>query len=169
MRLSPRETRLRAIVRPVAFFRDDQAIAVCLERMMREHAHIALVRDADARVVGMVTLEDFLEELVGEIEDEYDRLPAHIYVSGSSWVAGGGLPLDQLQAASGLDLSGDSPTPGARTLSQWVSGHLGREVRRGDVVERGGVRVLVRKVRRQQVQEAQVSRSDPSGLELSRR
>lgn len=161
MRLHPPENRLRAIVRPVAFFRDDQALAPCLERMLRENSHIALVRDADARVVGMVTLEDFLEELVGEIEDEYDRLPAHVYGSGSAWLAGGGLSLDRLREATGLDLGDDAP-PETRTLSQWVTGQLGREARRGDVIERGGVRVVVRKVRRQQVQEAQVSRSDPS-------
>ena len=87
----------------------------------------------------------------------YDRLPAHIVASGSSWVAGGGTSLDRLKATTGMDLSADSPPAGARTLSHWVRGHLGRGVLRGDVVERGTVRIVVRKVRRQQVQEAQVS------------
>ncbi|MBI2479829.1 MAG: HlyC/CorC family transporter [Planctomycetia bacterium] len=161
MRLSPREPKFRAIIRPIPSIRDDQSIAVCLERMMREHTHIALVRDADDKVVGMVTLEDILEELVGDIKDEYDRLPAHLVASGSSWVAGGGLSLERLKALTGIDLSADSPSSDARTLSQWVSGHLGREVCRGDIVERGAVRVVVRKVRRKQVQEAQVSRFEP--------
>ena len=63
-------------------------------RMMREHTHIALVRDAGGKIVGMITLEDILEELVGEIEDEYDRLPVHIVprvrrglsVAGRPWI-----------------------------------------------------------------------------------
>jgi putative hemolysin len=158
MRPSPQESTFRAIVRLIPSFKADQAIAACLEEMMREHTHIALVRDADDRVVGMVTLEDILEELVGEIEDEYDRLPTHIVRTGSSWVAGGGVSLDRLKTTIGMDLSADVPTTGTRTLSHWVSGHLGREVRGGDVVERGAVRVVVRKVRRKHVQEAQVSR-----------
>jgi putative hemolysin len=124
---------------------------------MREHAHIAVVRDAENRVVGMVTLEDILEELVGEVEDEYDRLPAHLAASGASWVAGGGVPIERLQAATGIDLSAEAPPGGIRTLSDWVSGHLGREVRGGDVVERGAVRVVVRKVLRKKVQEAYLS------------
>jgi len=158
MRLAPHEPSFRSIIRPILSLKDDERIAVCLEQMMREHTHIALVRDVDGRVVGLVTLEDILEELVGEIEDEYDRLPAHIVESGSAWVAGGGVSVDRLKATTGIDLSVDPPAAGARTLSDWVSGHLGREVRGGDVVERGTVRVVVRKVRRKKVQEAQVSR-----------
>jgi putative hemolysin len=50
---------------------------------MKERTHIALVRNAAGQVVGMVTLEDMIEELVGEIEDEYDSLPAHGMASGN--------------------------------------------------------------------------------------
>jgi CBS domain containing-hemolysin-like protein len=74
------------------------------------------------------------------------------------WVAGGGVSVDRLKATTGIDISVYPPAISARTLSDWVSGHLGREVRGGDVVERGAVRVVVRKVRRKKVQEAQVSR-----------
>lgn len=129
---------------------------------MREHTHIALIRDAPGRVAGMISLEDIIEELVGEIEDEYDRLPANIIASGSSWVVGGGVSLDRLKATTGIDLKVDASAGGVLTLGDWVAVHLGREVRGGDVVERGSVRVLVRKVRRKKVQEAQVSRSGQS-------
>lgn len=159
LRLNPQQATFRAIVRPIPSVRDSEPIAVCLEQLMREHTHIALVRDAGNQVVGMITLEDILEELVGEIEDEYDRLPAHIAGSGASWVAGGGVPLERLKAVTGVDLSVDLPVAGAHTLSEWVGGHLSREVRGGDVVERGAVRVVVRKMLRKKVQEAQVSLS----------
>jgi putative hemolysin len=158
MRLHPQEPSLRGIVRPIPSFRGDQPIAECLERMMREHTHVALVRDDRSRVVGMISLEDILEELVGEIEDEYDRLPSYIHASGSSWVAGGGVSLARLKATTGIDLGA---TPGAagsaQTLSDWVGGRLGREVHGGDLVESDSVRVVVRKIRRKKVQEAQVS------------
>jgi putative hemolysin len=157
MRLDPQDTTFRAIVRPILSLKGDQAIALALEQLMREHTHIAVVRDAANQVVGMVTLEDIIEELVGEIEDEYDRLPAHLVASGASWVAGGGVPIERLHATTGIDLQADAPAGSIRTLNDWVSGHLGREVRGGDVAERGAVRVVVRKVLRNKVQEAYLS------------
>ncbi len=78
MRLSlPHAASLRAILRPMPSLAADLTLTACLERMIREHTHIALVRDRASRVVGLVTLEDILEELVGDIQDEYDRLPIH--------------------------------------------------------------------------------------------
>ena len=157
MRLNPKDPSLRSIVRRLPSFRELQPIAECLERLMREHTHIAIVRDQSEKVVGMVSLEDILEELVGEIEDEYDRLPSHIVSSGNAWVVGGGVPLARLKAATGMDLIADLPPDGANTLSEWVIGHLGHELTGGETVEHGIWRVVVRKVRRKKVQEAQVS------------
>jgi putative hemolysin len=158
MHLNPHDPSLRSVVRPIPSLRGDLPIAECLERLMREHTHIALVRDARDQVIGMVSLEDILEELVGEIQDEYDKLPLHVIASGAAWVAGGGVPLDRLKGATGMDLAAVAPAAEANTLSEWVAGHLDRDVRGGDVVERSGLRVVVRKVRRRKVQEAQVGR-----------
>ena len=99
-----------------------------------------------------------IEELVGEIEDEYDRLPAHGVPTGSGWVVGGGIALNRLRDLTKLDLTVDLPSAGAMNLNEWVVGHLGRPVRGGEILERGNVRVVVRKVRRQKVLEAQVGK-----------
>ncbi|MBN2578614.1 MAG: HlyC/CorC family transporter [Pirellulales bacterium] len=169
------ELSLRAILRPFPHLNDSLPIALCLERMIREHTHIALVVDSPvgpvdklsvgpvdnlsySRVVGMVTLEDILEELVGDIEDEYDRLPTHCTPSGKSWVVGGGIGLARLRELTGLDLTGDLPPQGAVTLSDWFSGHLNRPPRGGDEINRRGIRAVLRKIRRNKVMEAQVGR-----------
>lgn len=93
LRLAPHAPSLRAVLRPIPSLPDDLPIANCLERLLREHTHIALVRDAANQAVGMITLEDILEELVGDIQDEYDRLPTHAVPSGHAWVVGGGISL----------------------------------------------------------------------------
>lgn len=158
LRLAPKHPSLAAILRPIPLFQASEPIAHVLETMMREHTHIALVRSPEGRVVGLVTLEDILEELVGEIEDEHDRLPAHVASSEAGWVVGGGISLTRLREVTGLDLEADLPNDTARTFNQWMAGHLGRPVRGGDVLERHGLRILVRKIRRQGVLEAQISR-----------
>ena len=106
----------------------------------------------------MITLEDILEEFVGDIQDEYDRLPPHLLRSGNAWIVGGGTTLARLKEISGIDLTNNLPPQGAVNLSDWLIGHLGREVRRGDILVRDGLRVVVRKVRRHKLQEAQISR-----------
>lgn len=156
MRLSPHESSLRGILRAIVSVPADLPISSTLESLMRQHTHIALVRNQAGLVVGMITLEDIIEELVGDIQDEYDLLPVHAVASGRGWVAGGGISLSRLQELTGIDLSADPPQNGAHNLSGWVIGHLGQIVRGGEVLEHGGVRVVVRKVRRQQVLEAQI-------------
>jgi putative hemolysin len=160
LRLSPHAPSLLAVMRPIPSLREEMSIATCLERMIHEHTHIALVRDRAGQVLGMVTLEDILEELVGEIQDEYDRLPTHIVAAGKAWVVGGGVSLVRLREQTGIDLASYSTACEARNLNDWVNGQLGRRVEGGDLVERPGLRLMVRKLRRQKVLEAQLSRTD---------
>ncbi|HET7902974.1 MAG TPA: CBS domain-containing protein, partial [Candidatus Eisenbacteria bacterium] len=159
MRMSPVKPSLRAIVRPLPSFPEEETLSSCLEQMIRDHTHMALVRDGHGLVVGMITMEDVLEELVGEIHDEYDRLPSHVTGAGGFWIVGGGTPIERIAAATGIQLTTDGPGTEGNILSGWVERRLGREARGGDVVEQGPIRVAVRKLRRKRVLEALVSRS----------
>jgi putative hemolysin len=167
MRLSqPHNASLRAILRPMPSLSAELTLTTCLERLIREHTHIALIRDRSNKVLGLITLEDILEELVGDIQDEYDRLPVHAVPSGWAWVVGGGLPLPRLKQLADIDLAADqpaiSPDGGVRNVSDWILGHLNHSVHGGDILERNGVRVVVRKVRRHKVLEAQIARDNPN-------
>jgi putative hemolysin len=163
MRLSPQEPSLKAVTRPIASYAEDTSIAQCLEHLIRDSNHIALIRDAAGAVVGMITLEDIIEELVGDIKDEYDRLPHHAMPSGDSWVVGGGISLARLREITSFDLTPDLPAPETKNVSEWIRGHLGHGVEGGEILERNGLRIVVRKVRRQMVFEAQVGRAPAGG------
>ncbi len=62
---------LKEIVRPVYFARPDQPATEMLRVLVGRHNHMAIVREADGRASGIITLEDVIEELVGELEDEF--------------------------------------------------------------------------------------------------
>lgn len=64
---------LQDIIRPAYFVDENQKISVLLKTMQKEHAHIAIVVNEFGGAAGLVTLEDILEEIVGEIQDEYDE------------------------------------------------------------------------------------------------
>jgi putative hemolysin len=158
LRLSPRDPSLRNIMRPILSFQAEASVADCLESLMRQRNHIALVKEKD-RIVGMVTLEDIVEELVGEIHDEFDRLPAYLIPAGQGWIAGGFVPLQQLRETAGIELPPASEKP-IHTLNDWIVERLGEPPRGGEVIETDSCRILVRKVRRTLVQEAYVSRAE---------
>lgn len=157
LRLAPDQPSLRGIMRPIPEYAATDSIGTILERMIQGHVHIATVRDTGGRLVGMVTLEDILEELVGDIRDEYDRAPTVLVPSGSGWLVGGGVALERIEAVTATKIDRSALPAEAHTLHDWVRGVLGRPVRGGDIVRHSGLRVVVRKIRRQQVQEAQLS------------
>jgi len=162
MRTSPQDPSLQAIVRNIASFSDEMSVALCLERLIREHLHIAIVRNAAGQIVGMVTQEDLMEELVGEIEDEYDRLPGHLVPIGQGWIIGGGLGLDAIRRHTGLNLVAEPPLPEVRTLNDWIGHTLHGPIRGGEIIHTALARVVVRKSRRHNVLEAYVQPPTPA-------
>lgn len=156
LKARPADPSLKGIVRTIKKIDGDSTISQTLEKMIQERQHIAIVTGKDGKILGMVTLEDILEELVGEIEDEFDNLPTHITSCGSDcWIMGGGLPMSKVYSTFGrkfVSPEGEK-TP---TLSDWIVRNASRELEGGEVIEADGVRVVVRKFRRKKVSEALV-------------
>jgi putative hemolysin len=157
LKFSPHEPSIRNIIRQMKSYPPETSLTVVLERLIRQRAHIALVREKTGRILGMVTTEDLLEELVGDMEDEYDRLPRYLVPTGNGWIVGGGIGLLELKEQTGIDL-GDGPAEATlRTLNDWVSQQLSGPIHSSEVLTAGRVRILVRKSRRHKVMEAYLS------------
>jgi len=99
-----RSTPLRQLVRPVMSLPDTVKVLTALTAMRREGFHMAIVRDEYGGTAGIVTLEDLVEELVGEIRDEYDRETPGVISEPNQIEVEGLTTLEQFQDLTGLIL-----------------------------------------------------------------
>jgi len=153
MSANPRNPTLKGIVRPVNFVSPDATATELMKVFVDQHEHIAIVRDSDGKALGLVTLEDLVEELIGDIGDEFDRLPRYSHpLAGGTWLFGGGVPMDEVAQCT----AGALPA-GPGSFADFISGLAGDAPRGGQTLRSGPVSILVRRVRRGRVFEASVS------------
>jgi putative hemolysin len=162
LRMNPSDPTIRGITRPIARFDENTPLSQALERMIREKNHIALIVSGESKVTGLITLEDIIEELVGEIEDEYDRIPSYLHPYGSGLIAGGGASMGAIMDKLGIQPQPEPDTHAKRspTLHEWCVERLNRLPKGGDIIVDAGLQVSVRKIRRKKVSEAAVNRTE---------
>ena len=153
----------RRFLRPMLVVPESLNLHPLLVRMRRERKHFAVVVDEHGGTAGIVTLEDLLEELVGEIRDEYDvgELGVETLADGR-YLIPGTLRIDE--AADHLDVR--LPEGEYETVAGFLMDRLGRVPRRRDMVEHNGWRLWVRSMHRRRVVQVLVERTED--LEPSR-
>jgi CBS domain containing-hemolysin-like protein len=150
---------LRALLRPAYFVPETKKVDELLAELQQKRIHMAIVVDEYGGTAGMVTLEDIVEEIVGEIRDEYDANEEASFekVSESEYVFDARIDLDEVNELLGLSLpSGDSDSLGGFIYSQ-----LGHVPAPGEKVAAGAAQFEVLTVTGRRIRKVRAKRSAP--------
>jgi magnesium and cobalt transporter len=131
-----RETKLAPLLRKVLFVAPSMPILDLLVQMRQARTHIAMVVDEFGGIDGLVTIEDLIEEIVGEIEDEHDVAlgPSLVERADGTLVADARAPIEALEEKEGVKLRPAGEQEEVDTLGGLVSTLAGRVPRRGEVI-----------------------------------
>jgi CBS domain containing-hemolysin-like protein len=153
----------RLPIRPILGVSEEDSAAAALDTFISERAHVAVVRNEGGATTGLVTLEDLVEELVGDIRDEFDRLPRYVHRTGDDrWKVGGGVRMQSLAAALQLDLT-QGPRAADQALAAWLEGRIEGPMQLGSTVDAHGFRFIVRRLRRGSLYECEIRRLASTG------
>lgn len=149
---------LRDIVRQAHFVPEQKKVADLLREMQRQKFHIALVTDEYGSVSGLVTLEDLLEELVGEITDEYDREePEVVEVGDGTFRVDGKVAIDEVNELLDVEL----PDEEWDTVGGLMLGLLGAIPDEGQEVTFQNLVFTAEKVQARRIEKVLISRREP--------
>ncbi len=157
--VNPQEdTTVRSLTRPAFIVPETKRVDELLEEFRQRHTQIAIVVDEYGGTEGLVTMEDVLEEIVGEIEDEFSKgREAEIARDddGTVYVTAG-LSTEDVQGLLGISIESDD----FNTIGGFVYHHLGRIPHVGDVVAKEGLRVEVVSVVGRRLRSLKINRND---------
>jgi CBS domain containing-hemolysin-like protein len=155
------DASIESLIREALIVPETRPLDDLLHDLQAQRTSLAVVVDEYGRTVGIVTVEDILEEVVGEIEDETDpRAAALRQLTNGDWFVRGHVSLGDL-ADAGIDLPVDSDA--YNSVGGYVFGELGRLPKRGDSIVANGYTIRVEAVRENRIEAVRISRSVRAG------
>lgn len=152
----PGDRTVRSIMRPPFFARPETGLEELLRAFQKESVHMAVIVDAERRALGLVTLEDVLEEIVGDLADEFEEEePAYRPLGEGRGVFRGRVAVSEVNRLLGVRLPGEPD----ETLARLISRLRGEAPAEGEEFEAGGARLTVEAVTGRQVWSVRVERA----------
>jgi magnesium and cobalt transporter len=140
------ELNLRALLRPAVFVPESKGLNDLLREFRGNRNHLAVVIDEFGRVAGLITIEDVLEQIVGEIEDEFDIVEDHGDIFGladRTYRVSGDTPVERVEEAFAVTLQTGPEDDRFNTIGGLIAHEVGHVPRRGESHDLAGLRFLV--------------------------
>ncbi|MGH2377341.1 MAG: CNNM domain-containing protein [Candidatus Limnocylindria bacterium] len=161
-----KDVSVRQYLRPAHFVPETKRIDDLLREMQRDKIHMAIVVDEYGGTAGLVTIEDLVEEIVGEIRDEYEaEQELVIPVSENEALMDARVPFEDVREAFELDLEDSEDYD---TLGGYIVHELGRLPKAGEEVRTDGVRFIVESIEARRIRRVRVVRAVPSPQSVER-
>jgi CBS domain containing-hemolysin-like protein len=138
------ELNIRALLRPAVFVPESKGLNDLLRDFQSNHNHLAIVIDEFGRVAGLITIEDVLEQIVGEIEDEFDIADDEGDIFGlpdRSYRVSGDTLIERVENAFGVTLSSSDPDDEFETIGGLIAHEMGHVPKRGEHYVLSGLRL----------------------------
>jgi putative hemolysin len=149
LQINPQSASLQSIAREILYFRENDKVIEVLPQLMKQSQHIAMVKNTEGEIIGLVTLEVLIESIIGDINDEFDSLSVHIYkIAENRLIIGGGVRLKRLKRELELDLPGTD-----ELLSDWLMKKSPEGVKPGKRIACGKYEFIVRKMKKGKINE----------------
>jgi CBS domain containing-hemolysin-like protein len=147
---------IRKILHPVHLVPETKKVGELLKELQKRRSHLAMVVDEHGSLSGLVTLEDLIEQIVGEIQDEYDweERPIERLRDGSI-VVEGTVPASQLRLEHGIPL----PEGEFETVAGFMLERLGRVPKGGEVVQDGSYRFTVVDIEKNRISKVKIEKT----------
>lgn len=147
LQTNPEDPSLLGICRPIINVEENDNLLTALKVLSRSRQHLASVRDAKGRSAGLITFEDVIEAIIGDLNEEVEELPTFFYkISETRYIAGGGIPMKSFREKFHLalpDVVGN--------LNDMMLQLFGKVPKNEDKIELGGYVLIVRKIIRSQI------------------
>jgi magnesium and cobalt transporter len=137
---------LRALLRPAVFVPESKGLNDLLREFRGNRNHLAIVIDEFGRVAGIITIEDVLEQIVGEIEDEFDIAEDEGDIFGladRTYRVSGDTSIDRVNEAFGVKLVSSDGDQDFDTIGGLIAHEMGHVPKRGERTELGGLQFVV--------------------------
>ena len=145
------------LARPPYFVSETKKVSELLREFQSEHMQVAVVVDEFGGTAGIITIEDIIEEIVGEISDEHEEVEATVVDLGNGeFLVSGQLRVEALEELLETDFSGDD----YETVAGLIFTTLGRVPKAGTIVSKNGYRFVVERADRRRIYRVRISR-DP--------
>lgn len=161
----PSVVTAKEVARPPLFVPESKNLEELLGEFQEKRVHLAVVVDEYGGVSGIVTIEDLLEEIVGEIQDEFDaEEPVIRDVGDSEFLVDARLPIDELNESLGINITAD----GFDTIGGLVFDQLGKVPVQGDTIHHDGLSIVVVDTIGRRPNTLRVNRTQPDDAEYAR-